>query len=101
MVAPAGTGKTTMAKMIQKRSRVEDDYVIVSQDRLGTRLRCIQAAHNAIEGKRAHIIVDNTNLQRDIRDEWVRVAKQHNYLIRCVYLLTDKEIAKHSSYTGC
>ena len=94
MVAPAGCGKTTMAKMIQTRSRVEDEYVIVNQDQMKDRPRCIRAATNAIQVKRANIIVDNTNLDPQVRTEWVNLANDHGYLIRCVYLLTDKEVAK-------
>lgn len=94
IVAPAGAGKSTLARMIQERSRPQDEYVIVNQDTLQTRPRCLAAARSAMSVKRANIIVDNTNLSQEIRAEWVKLANQHGYQTRCIYLKTSKEVAK-------
>lgn len=93
LVAPAGTGKTTLAQMMQSRSPSGDECVVVNQDTLGTRPRCLAAAESAISMRRAHIIVDNTNLSPTIRAEWVQLANRHGYKIRCIYLRTEKEVA--------
>lgn len=42
-------------------------------------------------------MTDNTNADPNTRAEWVRVAKESNVPIRCVYFTSSPELCKHNN----
>ena len=66
LVAPAASGKSTVARRMQAHRRV-------NQDGLGSRKACLEAAEAALRAG-SSVVVDNTNLSRSIRREWLSLA---------------------------
>jgi bifunctional polynucleotide phosphatase/kinase len=42
-------------------------------------------------------MTDNTNADPNTRAEWVRVAKDFNVPIRCVYFTSPSDLCKHNN----
>ena len=62
LVATAAAGKSTYAAAFVAKV-APDTYIIVNQDTLGTRPKCLEAARQALE-KGLSVVVDNTNYTR-------------------------------------
>ncbi|KAK9577867.1 DNA kinase/phosphatase Pnk1 [Aspergillus fumigatus] len=71
-------------------------YERVNQDNLKTRQKCIKVAKEFLTAG-ASVVVDNTNADPNTRAEWVRVAKESNVPIRCVYFTSSPELCKHNN----
>ncbi|KAH1486678.1 hypothetical protein LV164_006543 [Aspergillus fumigatus] len=71
-------------------------YERVNQDNLKTRQKCIKVAKEFLAAG-ASVVVDNTNADPNTRAEWVRVAKEFNVPIRCVYFTSSPELCKHNN----
>ncbi|KAH1910462.1 hypothetical protein KXW02_002446 [Aspergillus fumigatus] len=71
-------------------------YERVNQDNLKTRQKCIKVAKEFLTAG-ASVVVDNTNADPNTRAEWVRVAKESNVPIRCVYFTSSPELCEHNN----
>ncbi|EAW15902.1 putative DNA 3'-phosphatase Tpp1 [Aspergillus fischeri NRRL 181] len=71
-------------------------YERVNQDNLKTRQKCIKVAKEFLAAG-SSVVVDNTNADPNTRAEWVRVAKEFNVPIRCVYFTSSPELCKHNN----
>jgi bifunctional polynucleotide phosphatase/kinase len=98
LVGPAGTGKSTFARTLQAKAKGMVRYSIVTQDELGSRNACKAAAERTLSCG-GSVIVANTNLDVNVRNEWVRLAGSVGMIaeggcrIRCVVLTTSKDTA--------
>ena len=81
LVAPPGTGKSTLARRFQ-------GYTIVNQDTLKTLEKCKQRAQDALVSQRVSVVVDNTNMEQKTRQEWITLAQRLQVTIRAVQLQT-------------
>ncbi|KAF4243315.1 hypothetical protein CNMCM8980_009614 [Aspergillus fumigatiaffinis] len=71
-------------------------YERVNQDILKTRQKCIKVAKEFLAAG-SSVVVDNTNADPNTRAEWVRVAKDFNVPIRCVYFTSPSDLCKHNN----
>ena len=81
LVAPPGTGKSTLARRFQ-------GYTIVNQDTLKSLDKCKQRAQEALVSQRVNVVVDNTNMEQNTRQQWIALAQRLGVTIRAVQLQT-------------
>ena len=91
MVGFPGSGKTYFANKIIESF----EYIYISQDILKTKAKCIKEFKNNLQLNK-NIVIDNLNYTKAIRQEYISIAKEYNYDIRCIVLNTSKEISKHN-----
>ena len=89
-----GSGKSTFAKSMV--GGLPDSYrkkwVVANQDRLKTRERVLNAAKEALHGKRS-VSIDRCNIDRKQRAVWVELARQFNVsAIICVVMPNNSDI---------
>ncbi|EGC30954.1 hypothetical protein DICPUDRAFT_6215, partial [Dictyostelium purpureum] len=87
------SGKSTFAKKYFGPA----NYVIINQDTLKTKDKCIKAAKEALsQGKSC--IIDNTNYDINTRAEYLSLAKQYKAKARCLRFTTPRDLAEHLNY---
>jgi bifunctional polynucleotide phosphatase/kinase len=84
MVGYPGSGKSTITQYINNNY----DYTIINQDTCKTKKKCIKECINAIKNNKS-IIIDNTNPDIKSRQEYINMAKTHNYNVRAIYMTTN------------
>ena len=92
MIGFPGSGKSSVSKYI----RDNHDYIIINQDTLKTRAKCIKEATKEMKNKNS-IIIDATNPAKDKRQEWITLAKDYGYTIRFIHMQTSIEQSKHNN----
>ena len=93
MVGYPWSGKSTIAKYINNHYA----YIIINQYTCKTKKKCIKECVNAINNNKS-IIIDNTNSDIKSRQEYINLAKTHNYNIRAIYMITDLSRSLHNNY---
>ena len=91
MIGFPGSGKTYYAKTFIETH----GYIYISQDVLKTKVKCIKEFKNNLKLNK-NIVIDNLNYSKIIRQEYISIAKENNYEIRCIVLNTSKELSKHN-----
>jgi len=87
LVAPPACGKSTLARAFASQY----GYFRINQDELGTIQKCMQVAkENILLGK--SLVIDNTNLNKNTRLQWIAFAKEFNYQIRCINIKLSKDL---------
>ncbi|KAE8144904.1 polynucleotide kinase 3'-phosphatase [Aspergillus avenaceus] len=71
-------------------------YERVNQDILKTRQKCIQVAKDHLTARRS-VVVDNTNADPETRNHWIKVSKDLNIPIRCVYFSASSSLCRHNN----
>lgn len=85
LVGLPGSGKSTLAARLQKFG-----WVVINQDTLGDRKKCVAAANDALSsGKR--IVVDRCNVTRLQRRVWLGVADDNKASTACIWLDVPEE----------
>ncbi|OBZ83620.1 Bifunctional polynucleotide phosphatase/kinase [Choanephora cucurbitarum] len=79
-----------------KRHLLPKGYVHVNQDTLKTRDRCIKACKKALENKQS-VVVDNTNPERATRALYIKLAKEAQVPVRCLYFGDNEDLAQHNN----
>lgn len=88
-VGSPGSGKSTFWKTHLS------DYVRVNNDTLKKKEKCLAAAKDACsQGK--SVVIDNTNPDASTRAEYIKIAKAHNYPVRCFIFEVEKHLALHN-----
>lgn len=88
MVGYQGSGKSTIAKYISNNF----DYKILSNDLLKNKKKLINLINSTDS-----VIIDNTNPDLITRKLFIDIAKKNNIQIRCVLMLTSRELSKHNN----
>lgn len=88
-----GSGKSYFTKI----NILPHNYVLINQDTLKTKAKCMKAFRAALDNKKS-VVVDNTNLGPDSRKLYLDIAKEYKVKCRCLYFTTSKEVCKHNSY---
>lgn len=70
-------------------------YKIINQDTLKTKAKCIKETKKYILNKE-NIVIDNLNYSMETRKEYIDIAKQNQYRVRCIILMTSKELSIHN-----
>ncbi len=81
---PAST-KSSFANAFVKQHNY---YAIVSQDVVKTKLKCIKTVDDLVKAGK-HVIVDNTNANKLVRENYIAIAKKYKCKIRCFWFTTD------------
>ncbi|VDC03760.1 unnamed protein product [Peniophora sp. CBMAI 1063] len=91
-VGPPCVGKSTFYKTRFK----EAGYVLINQDTLKSRPKCLKATEEALE-KGSSCVVDNTNRDAATRKSYVSLAKKAGVPIRCFVFDAAIELAWHNN----
>ncbi len=91
LVGCPGSGKSTFAKKYFK------EYIYINQDKLKTKKNCLRLCQQSLENKES-VVIDNTNPDKEIRKEYIDIAKKFKYPIKCFYMNVDKDLGKHMNY---
>ncbi|XP_041979634.1 uncharacterized protein F21D5.5 [Aricia agestis] len=94
MVGYPGSGKSFLAKQIQKKS--DSKYAIVCRDTLGTWQKCAAEATKFLQQGKS-VVVDSTNPDLESRARWTALAKDLKVSCRCANMTTSKAHALHNN----
>jgi len=84
LVGLPGSGKTSLTKEYP-------EHIRISQDVLGSRVRCIDACREALSSGKS-VIIDRTNIDVKQRSHWIKLGKEYNVsILRAIYLEADPE----------
>ncbi|KAN0055156.1 hypothetical protein ACTA71_008249 [Dictyostelium dimigraforme] len=72
-------------------------YQIINQDTLKDKKQCLKAANEALSSGKS-CIIDNTNPTKDVRSEYLALAKKYNAKARCLNFTTSFDLAMHLNY---
>lgn len=73
-MAPPASGKSTLAARFER----EHNYERINQDTLKTEQKCFLKAREAIVENNKSVVVDNTNINSEIRKRWISFARELN-----------------------
>jgi bifunctional polynucleotide phosphatase/kinase len=93
MVGLSGSGKSTVAKNLEKRF----GYKLINQDTLGTAKKCLESTVQALINNLC-VIIDATNPDVASRKKYIDIARRYNYIVRCIQMIADFNLAKHNNY---
>lgn len=96
MVGYQGSGKSFIAQYIQ----LKFDYVVINQDTLKTKEKCIAVAEQFMKKCQpvTNMVIDQTNSNKETRKLWINLAQKYNYKVRVILMTTSKELSKHNNY---
>ena len=91
MVGVQGSGKSFFVERYLQTA----GYHVVSNDKLGSRDKSLNVLKKILSsGKSA--VVDNTHVNPEARDKFIKLAKQHNVSSRCFVMNTCPAQARHN-----
>ncbi|XP_038049608.1 bifunctional polynucleotide phosphatase/kinase-like [Patiria miniata] len=93
MVGIPASGKSSFVR----KYLLPHGYSHVNRDTLNTPAKCIAATKEAIKSGKS-VVVDNTNPSKAARSDYIDLAKNAKYKVRCFVVDTPKEIAHHLNY---
>ncbi|CAE7560921.1 pnk1 [Symbiodinium natans] len=85
LVGLPGSGKSTLAARMQRLG-----WVVINQDTLGDRRKCVAAANDALSGGQK-VIIDRCNVTRLQRRVWLGVADENEASVACMWLDVPEE----------
>lgn len=92
MIGYPASGKSSIAEYLENKF----NYVIINQDILKTKTKCLKfAKENLLQNK--SIIIDNTNRDKKTRSEWINLANNFNCDVRAIYLNVLPNLAMHNN----
>lgn len=95
MVGYSGSGKSTFVE----NNIVPIGYNRINMDTLKTKKKCLDMCTSLITSGKS-VVIDNTNLDRKSRKEYIDIAKKYKYTIRVIYVgLSDIIMCHH--FTHC
>jgi len=86
-----GSGKSTISKKYIEYY----EYIIINQDILKTKKKCIDETEKYMKLNK-NILIDALNYAKEMRKIYINIAKKYNYNVRCIVLNTNYEISKHN-----
>ena len=87
-----GSGKSYFSNMFLKMLK----YKIINQDKLKTLAKCKKEACIQLE-KNRNIVIDNTNVSKNTRHEWVLIGKKYKADVVIVHFNTPVTMCKHNN----
>lgn len=76
---------------------LKNDYGYINQDTLRTKKKCLMEAEKYLK-KEISIVIDNTNMSKAERKEYIELSKKYNIQCRCILFTTPKEVCMHNSH---
>lgn len=92
MVGYPASGKSTISKKYN-----ELGYVIINQDTLKTKSKCIKLVEESIKQNKS-IIIDSTNPSKESRNLWFAKVKNKSYKTKIIHMKTTYELSMHNNY---
>ena len=91
MVGVQGSGKSFFAEKYLQTS----GYAVISNDKIGSRDKSLNVLKKVLSsGKSA--VIDNTHVNPEAREKFIKLAKQHNVSSRCFLMNTCPAQARHN-----
>jgi bifunctional polynucleotide phosphatase/kinase len=87
-VGSPGSGKSTFWK------NYLPEYVHVNNDTLKKKEKCFKVAREAMEAGKS-VVIDNTNPEKGTRADYIKMAKELKYNVRCFFFDIPKPLAFH------
>jgi len=87
-VGSPGSGKSSFWK------NYLSDYEHINNDTLGNKKKSLKVCEEKLAAGKS-VVIDNTNPGKDVRKEWLTLAKKYDYPARCFYFKINKELAFH------
>jgi bifunctional polynucleotide phosphatase/kinase len=87
-----GSGKSWFSKIFLKML----NYKIINQDTLKTVNNCKKMATKYLELNK-NIVIDNTNMSKQTRNEWITLGKKYKTNIIILYFNASVNISKHNN----
>lgn len=91
-----GSGKSTLAHNIYNPNNSNNpnckNYAIISKDVYKNSSMTI--IKKSLKNKLS-VVVDDTNVTTKIRNDYIKLAKEHNIPIKCVHVITSFNLCKH------
>lgn len=96
MCGSPASGKSTFIQNVKKELE-NSQSMIVSQDELKTKAKCKKTVVNYMRDSSHsnYIFIDNCNVSKEVRDEWIDLANKYHYSHLIFYLKTSKELSIH------
>ena len=91
MFGQQGSGKSYMANILKYQG-----YVVISNDILGTKAKCLKTCKQELI-KGSNVIIDNTNGKKENRKEYIDLAKEYGYSVKCFVMECNKDLAIHNT----
>lgn len=92
MIGYPASGKSYIANIINKKY----NYEIIGNDSLSKK-KYLEKINKCINDNKCFII-DNTNPTKDVRKIYIDIAKQNNYKIRAINMLSSYDLSMHRNY---
>lgn len=90
LVGNVGATKTSWAQGAMFFASSKDFPIIINQDKIGTRNKCLEQAEFYMIDN-FDIIIDRTNINKKQREYFINLAKKYNYEIRCINFIADPD----------
>lgn len=87
LVGPPASGKSSFSKNFP-------DYVVVSQDELGTKQKVINATKKALK-EGSSIIIDRKNEYKEDRALFIELASEYNAPVRIIWFDMSRDLSDH------
>jgi bifunctional polynucleotide phosphatase/kinase len=71
-------------------------YFRINQDTLKTKKKCLDKVNELLQLEKS-VVIDNTNPKKDVRKEYIDLAKKYNYHIICIHMTTSYELSLHNN----
>ena len=70
---------------------------VINQDEMKTKAKCFKNARLALSDNcLTGVLVDNTNLTKVIRKEYIKIAREYKAIVRCVHFTTSRKRSEHN-----
>lgn len=71
-------------------------FVRINQDMLKTKKKCLDKAVECMNNE-SNFVVDNLNCSKSIRNDYIKLAKKNNYIIKAIVMTTTYDVAFHNN----
>ena len=72
-------------------------FFYINQDTLKSKTKVLKVFKESLKNK-IKIVIDNTNLTIESREELIKLSKEANFKIRCLYFTANDDLSKHNSH---
>merc|ERR1712071_713965 len=92
MVGLPGCGKSTLSRMLEN-----DGYRVVNQDTLKTKAKCLSEFRKIVAQSGAKVVVDNTNTNVKVREEYLQICKSRGMAVEAVQFEMNFKRIQHNA----
>ena len=93
MIGYQGSGKSYVANVLKEKY----NYTVINQDTLKSKSKCLKNIKISMSNSES-IVIDQTNPDKDKRNEFITIAKINGYTVRAILMTTSLELSQHNNY---